>query len=113
KLHGFRLLLDDDAGQAAQHDLDPTRGVNPTLRTIHVLEASGHAFDVGAKLAEPPSKALPQVAALRLRQAKPHRPHIQRRLRGAAPTNGPLHGPRNPIGESRSPLRSRAYSLPD
>jgi hypothetical protein len=31
-------LLDDDAPQAGQHDLDPAALVDPAARTVHVVE---------------------------------------------------------------------------
>jgi len=44
-------LGDDDARQAADHDLDAAGDVHPAPRSIHILEANGEALDVRRELA--------------------------------------------------------------
>jgi hypothetical protein len=60
---GFPALLQHDARQVAENDLDPTRDVYSAARAIHVFEAYGSAFDMQRKLAKLATESLPHPFA--------------------------------------------------
>src|SRR5690606_35153858 len=57
-------LLDDHAGQAAQHHLDPAELVDSAPRTVDILEADAGAFHRGFELAQVAAELAPQVLAV-------------------------------------------------